>query len=235
MVSLLSSPVSRRPCDDDSANEADDVLKSDDDDVEVEDKEDDDGYPRMNCPACDATLFPVKAGDITVDVCASGCGGAWFDDREIKRFDEPHEFKAEMVFIAPPGAPRAKRLTARPCPTCSDQILCRRYFDPKAEVEVDQCLKCSGIWLDTGELRTIRSQYRTEAERMHAADKYIQSVLAVAKANLVEVHKQRLAEIEGLAKNPETAAASMVSDAVGGSLLENFEVGFQAVVRALAK
>ena len=33
----------------------------------------------------------MKAGNITVDVGKSGCGGIWFDQFELEKLNEPHE------------------------------------------------------------------------------------------------------------------------------------------------
>jgi len=43
----------------------------------------------MNCPACGNILEQMTVGDVTVDVCQRGCGGIWFDNFELEKFDEP--------------------------------------------------------------------------------------------------------------------------------------------------
>ncbi|MFO7678412.1 MAG: zf-TFIIB domain-containing protein [Chloroflexota bacterium] len=49
------------------------------------------------------------------------------------------------------------------CPKCDHELQHRRL----AEVEVDQCLKCQGVWLDLGELPALRRQKNTSyAERV---------------------------------------------------------------------
>lgn len=131
----------------------------------------------LNCPACSKPLDGVIAGDITIDLCMNGCGGIWFDWNELKKFDEPHEFAPELALASPKAVDRNAIADLRACPRCAGEVLCRRYYDIKNEVEVDQCLKCSGIFLDAGELLTIRSQYSTEAERIKAADVYLASHL----------------------------------------------------------
>jgi Zn-finger nucleic acid-binding protein len=45
----------------------------------------------------------------------------------------------------------------------------RHYFSVREEVEVDECPGCGGVWLDQGELRKIRSLFRSEEERDRAA------------------------------------------------------------------
>ncbi len=90
----------------------------------------------MNCPACESSLTEVAAGDIKVDICAQGCGGVWFDWKEIKKFDEPHEFPVDNLIGKELGNP-SKKQGVRFCPKCEEE-LCRRFYDMKGEVEVDQ-------------------------------------------------------------------------------------------------
>ena len=151
----------------------------------------------MKCPACQNTLTEIKAGDVFVDVCQGGCGGVWFDEFELKKFDEPHEFAGEAILSAarnPSTIFDSNQI--RHCPRCAGEELCRRYYDIKGQVEVDQCLRCSGIWLDVGELGSVRSQYTTEAERQQAADNYLAGLMDTTKNNLSEESKMRLAEWE---------------------------------------
>ena len=51
----------------------------------------------MKCPVCSNLLEAMTAGDVTVDVCKGGCGGIWFDNFELKKFDEPCESAGEAL------------------------------------------------------------------------------------------------------------------------------------------
>jgi len=131
----------------------------------------------MKCPACSSTLQEVEAGEIKVDVCRNGCGGVWFDNFEFKKVDEQHESTGESLL----EIDRNPNVTVdysvkRQCPRCEDQPMLKHFVSAKREVEVDECPACGGIWLDTGELRSIRAQYATEEERAAAANEYFQSV-----------------------------------------------------------
>ena len=55
--------------------------------------------------------------------------------------------------------------------------LMRHFFSVKREVEVDECPKCGGFWLDYGELGQIRGQFSSEEERKKAAQAYCGKVL----------------------------------------------------------
>jgi len=120
----------------------------------------------MLCPACGRSLSPVKAGDISVDVCVKGCGGMWFDQLELKRLDEPHEAEGEMLLeIEVDSRGVADDKQRRRCPTCGETIMMRFFYSPRRKVRVDHCPNCAGHWLDAGELRMIRGLYPSQAER----------------------------------------------------------------------
>jgi len=132
----------------------------------------------MECPACGNQLQQMTAGDVTVDVCKGGCGGMWFDNYELKKFDEPHESAGEAFLEVERDESitidHAKQLK---CPKCDDFKMVKHFFSTKKQVEVDECLKCCGFWLDAGELGRIRSLFKTEEERNKAADEYFQQVI----------------------------------------------------------
>ena len=41
----------------------------------------------MICPACGHLLKKIHVNAVEVDACHGGCGGLWFDNFELKRFD----------------------------------------------------------------------------------------------------------------------------------------------------
>lgn len=107
----------------------------------------------MKCPACKGPLREKGAGGMTLDVCYGGCGGIWFDSTELERVDARAATTLHMVW----QAPHKKVVLTEPriCPRCPDQILDRRWFSIAEKVEIDQCPKCGGIWLDAGEFTRI--------------------------------------------------------------------------------
>ena len=138
----------------------------------------------MECPACEAKLSEVDAGNVKVDICKEGCAGIWLDWKEIKEFDENHELDIYKKFNLTDNKSVKIKEGPRSCPKCEDAILFRRYYDIKSEVEIDQCAKCSGIWLDTTELQNIRDQYKTEEERLEHSDKWVNGNLKETKEDL---------------------------------------------------
>ena len=113
----------------------------------------------MKCPACFNELTTFQVGEITVDICQGGCGGAWFDAFELTKVDEERESAGEALL----RIQRDERLIVdqsrkRECPRCVGVKLHRHFFSAKRRVEVDQCPNCAGYWLDAGELGLIRAE-----------------------------------------------------------------------------
>lgn len=119
----------------------------------------------------------MEIGGIVVDICEGGCGGIWLDQLEVIKFDEVHESAGEVLLDIERDenieVDREKRLQ---CPRCGDVVLMRHFFSVHRQVEVDECPKCAGFWLDPGELSTIRSQYETHEERERAAGEYFDEI-----------------------------------------------------------
>ena len=131
----------------------------------------------MNCPACGNELEQMTVGDVVVDVCQGGCGGIWFDNFELQKFDEPHESAGEeLLDIERDESVVVDRMKRFNCPKCSDIVMMRHFFSVKKEVEVDECPGCGGFWLDAGELCKIRSLFDTEEERHKAAQEYFSEI-----------------------------------------------------------
>lgn len=120
----------------------------------------------MKCPACGRSLKEIEVGGLRVDVCEGGCGGTWFDQLELRKVDEPHESQGEVLLDIPcdPDV-RVDHQARRYCPRCGDMVMRRYFYSVKMQLEVDECPKCAGFWLDAGELRRIRGQYRDEDRR----------------------------------------------------------------------
>ena len=132
----------------------------------------------MTCPACGHTLSTRTAGTITDDVCDGGCGGIWFDHWELQKVDEQAETAGEQLLNVrrDPGVvvDPAERYH---CPKCTDGVVLMRHFwSVKRAVTVDECPECGGVFLDAGELGSIRHEFATHDEKEAAADAYFKDV-----------------------------------------------------------
>lgn len=155
----------------------------------------------MRCPACERqTLTRMTVGDVSVDVCKGGCGGIWFDQHELRKLDEPHEHAGESLLdVDVSGYPGVDHNRRRNCPKCVGTIMLRHFYSVKHEVEVDECPVCGGVWLDDGELKTIRSLYSTEAERKQAAEAYFRDIFDAELARLRQQSQEKMAKAQKFA------------------------------------
>ncbi len=133
----------------------------------------------MQCPRTKKTLKEVDINGIKIDI-SEGCGGVWFDNFELEKFDEVQKPAGdELVGMLENHRKDDIDLEQRlKCPKCQDVTMQRHFFSVKQKVEIDVCPQCAGIWLDPGELMGIRRLYETEDDRKQAAEMYFQSLFA---------------------------------------------------------
>ena len=119
----------------------------------------------MKCPACSSPLSQHCIGGVTIDACAAGCGGLWFDRFELRRLDDEHEAHGDELVGFGDGR-TVDHEARRRCPSCeAGHVMMRRLFAPGLALEIDECPGCGGIWLDRGELAAVRSAGGESARR----------------------------------------------------------------------
>jgi len=135
----------------------------------------------MECPRDHSILEEVEIDGVRVDICKS-CGGIWFDNFEIKKFDEVHEDKGDQVIALTKKykKPDVNLEGKINCPKCKNVVMMRRFHSPARAIEVDECAACAGIWLDAGELAALRDMYPTEEDRKKAGEAFVSDTLAPA-------------------------------------------------------
>jgi len=112
----------------------------------------------MKCPACKNALLEKGASGMTVDICYGGCGGIWFDANELEKVSPRAATTLHTIWQAPVNP--TKLSEPRLCPRCPEQTLERRWFSDRQKVEIDQCPRCGGIWLDAGEFSRVYEEIR---------------------------------------------------------------------------
>lgn len=123
----------------------------------------------MKCPTCPNELTEFELGGITVDACAGGCAGIWFDAFELQRVDERHEVQCEHLLRIQRDPKLVVDFTRkRDCPRCEGIKLKRHFFSAQKRVEVDHCPNCGGYWLDDGELEKIRTEVAAQSQSAEA-------------------------------------------------------------------
>ena len=147
----------------------------------------------MECSACGNTLEQRTIEGLTVDVCNRGCGGIWFERFELSKVDEPHESAGEALLDIPKNPAvnlDAKSRPALKCPDCGTPMRVH-FFSVKKQVLVEECPRCAGIWLDAGELASIRTLFASQEERKKAAEKYFDEVFGKELAKMREEGRQQ--------------------------------------------
>jgi Zn-finger nucleic acid-binding protein len=135
------------------------------------------------CPVCDIGMKEVSARAnpgtlIVLDQCGK-CGGIWCD-------------KWELFPIAPDEArrldPLDETLLTKPvrlkktlyCPRCRDRLQVFREPSLPAEIRLERCRRCDGIWLNRGQFgRYKRLQQKTRTERLRDEER-IRGVVKIA-------------------------------------------------------
>lgn len=127
----------------------------------------------MDCPVCASSMTQENLGGVTVQACADGCKGIWFESGELAQLDETNEGVGQALqdALAAPRTNDANRADLT-CPKCQISMHHHLYEGEKG-VNIDECDKCGGIFLDSGELKIIREHHMSEAEE----SAYLQNLL----------------------------------------------------------
>src|SRR5207302_6725897 len=96
----------------------------------------------MHCPACGGTLTSLAVGAITVDACQEGCGGVWFDNRELQKMDEPAEPADAALHVQAAPRREADVNRRRNCRICPEPVMMHHYSSVPHQVTVDECPGC---------------------------------------------------------------------------------------------
>jgi Zn-finger nucleic acid-binding protein len=140
----------------------------------------------MKCPRTGTPLKEVEIGGVKVDL-SEGCGGVWFDSRELAKFDEAHETAGDELAVLMEQYRNADvDHTARiRSPRHPEVVMMRRFYSPARNIEIDECPKSGGIWLDPGELSRLRELFPSDADRRNAVLSFVSEVLSDSGMNRV--------------------------------------------------
>jgi len=109
--------------------------------------------PAMKCPKCrEANLVAVVVDEVEVDRCQT-CSGIWFDNRELGALLD--KARAQLSTLLDGEDQDDLDYQYGKCPR-DQQNLMRVKSLRNAEVTLDVCGGCRGIWLDGGEFRAIK-------------------------------------------------------------------------------
>ena len=123
----------------------------------------------MDCPRCKTALEETELEGARAHRCAA-CHGFWVS-REAFR-DAAEHTDEESGWLAFELWHDAERFRGVPgdlaCPQCAKAMPRLAYGD--AEVQVDVCPDCEGVWLDADELRKTVAALRTELVRLPTSE-----------------------------------------------------------------
>lgn len=118
------------------------------------------------CPVCQRTMAKVFLQELNfnVDICAEGCGGIFFDNREFEKIRTPdinistitNIEKKQISSVTLSNLPKS-------CPACNTKMI--KTFIGKDRIEIDVCPVCGGKFLDSNELELIRAAYLGNYEK----------------------------------------------------------------------
>ncbi len=155
----------------------------------------------MQCPRCQTETVELTNNNVNVEVCLNGCSGIWFDPYIFKQLDEPHEAEISFLQKLSQGKKGAIDLEKKiDCPRCDSQPLFRRFFSVRKSVEIDECPRCAGVWLDAGELTQIYSMFETEEQRKGEADILLAELIGPNMEKLSKASEEELEKNRRLAK-----------------------------------
>lgn len=118
----------------------------------------------MQCPACDRgrLVESMTKQGVLIDKCPD-CDGTWLDRGELYLFSS----KPKQLHARVQAGPGDHRPSQRRCPRCDAALQARGFLE--ADLEVDECPGCEGLWFDAGELRRVleldRKLLRMETDR----------------------------------------------------------------------
>lgn len=106
----------------------------------------------LECPHDGSALEKRDVDGTIIDRCTT-CGGTWFDAKELRRVANDKELEKLATRL-----PMVKVVSPFRCPRCGFECVEGHV----AEVEVDTCTQCHGVWLDKGELAEAQRSLHTQ-------------------------------------------------------------------------
>ena len=109
------------------------------------------------CPACGELMSKIymPKENLDLDFCVNGCGGIFFDGKELEQFDEPTDNAVELLELAVSKFyKKVDDSIDRICPACGERMVKNKASD--IDPIIDTCLSCGAKFLDNGEFKKIR-------------------------------------------------------------------------------
>ena len=108
----------------------------------------------MECLKCKTKLAAKEIEGINVLLCPS-CEGIFLHAGELKKITHPTAGDVEYSSLEYLDKSRVSDLS---CPACESEKMIDVNFASFSNIIMKYCSKCSGIWLDKGELKQINAE-----------------------------------------------------------------------------
>ena len=147
----------------------------------------------MKCPSCENALTQHTVGGVTLFACDGGCGGYWIRRSAQKQLREAAAGAGAALLSLPRAeGVRTFRDVQHICPDCANTMLYRHCFSRKLDLEIDQCSKCGGFWVEVGRLADILTHDMPEENRKQQVEDYFEVLIRDKVGNMKLVHSDTL-------------------------------------------
>lgn len=114
----------------------------------------------LNCPKCNGRLKSVVYEKIEIDRCQQ-CGGIWFDSQEaetLRKIKGSDKLDLGQTEISDRFNFTEEEIH---CPRCQQQMIRMLDMD-RYNLWYEKCLNCGGVWLDAGEFKQFKQNFKTK-------------------------------------------------------------------------
>ena len=157
------------------------------------------------CPRCLSALRKARGELMAVDMCVE-CGGAFFDHGELSKLARKHaEQFATLEALVEPKRVEATAAAAQStlgCPGCGSTMETYEYAYCSG-IKLDRCPRCSGTWVDEGELEAIGRHLDGGDKLAQAdADRLAPYLAALAGEDASEQQVRSISAVAGMLNRP---------------------------------
>lgn len=122
----------------------------------------------MLCPNCDVTLHPANYEGVALESCPN-CTGVWLDAGELSALSEctPEELQRVQDAASAKREGISVLWNANPtlmCPRCCVSLAAPALVYG-ADVPLDSCTHCNGVWVGAGNMAALSRHYRQSLGR----------------------------------------------------------------------
>ena len=132
-----------------------------------------DNDKNLFCPACHSkmTKVPVGFAGVNIDICIDGCGGIYFDTKELEKVVNPSkDINGLLKIFEGKHYTPVNEDAIRVCPLCGARMV-KNSTESIKDIQIDECYNCGGKFLDHGELEKIRHQKIKNIEEQYDYNK----------------------------------------------------------------